>query len=117
MPAELEDRDYQRLWLEEPNAKSKYPPTVVLMISHGAVRNPAPQRFPMVLMLCRQYQRRAYVRPDFDATSENSSRRSPEIASSCQPEVNKPTSLLAMKGGRRLGVSDLMSISRRNQGP
>src|SRR5579864_4432282 len=68
----------------------------------------------MVLKVCRQYQRRAEVIPDFDATPENSSCRSPEIASDCANGVNKVTSHSAMRGGPTNDSCGIMSTSQPN---
>src|SRR6266550_5123854 len=66
--------------------------------------------------LCRQYQRRAKATPDFDASSENSSRRSPGSDSDCLFGVNRSTSQTAMRGGRTNDAWNIIAATPLSKG-
>src|ERR1035438_10137703 len=83
-------------WRKPPN---KYPPTTAALVDHGATRNPVPKRCAVVFTACRQYQPRANPTPNFDASWQNSSNKSPTIDSS-SGTVNRLTSQVAKLGGR-----------------
>jgi hypothetical protein len=52
----------------ETKCLSRNPPTITAVVETGATRNPAAARCATVFAVCRQYQPRATLAPDFDAS-------------------------------------------------